>query len=124
MPFPSFVVPLQPQIAKPFPRAGWVYEEKASGWRILAVKRGRAVRLWSRTGRDHAARFPGVARAVPPLPGRDLLVDGEIAVFDAQLLSRFEYLTVVPPPELVITPPVYIAFDVLEVRCVISVLHR
>jgi ATP-dependent DNA ligase len=53
MPFPSFVVPMQPQLAKPFHRDGWVYEEKVDGWRILAAKRGAVVRLWSRTGRDH-----------------------------------------------------------------------
>jgi bifunctional non-homologous end joining protein LigD len=107
---------MQPQLAKPFHRDGWVYEEKVDGWRILAVKRGGVVRLWSRTGRDHADRFPDVSRAVAALPGRELVVDGEVAVFDEQLLSRFEYLTVPPPPEVVITPPVYVAFDVLQVR--------
>jgi hypothetical protein len=110
---------MQPQLAKPFHRDGWVYEEKVDGWRILAVKRGAVVRLWNRIGRDHAERFPDVARAVAALPGRELVVDGEVAVFDAQLVSRFEYLTVAPPPELVITPPVYIAFDVLQVGAVI-----
>ena len=106
---------MRPQVATPFHRDGWVYEEKVDGWRILAVKRGAVVRLWSRTGRDHAQRFPDVARAVAALPGREVVVDGEIAVFDAQLVSRFEYLTVAQP-ELMITPPVYIAFDVLQVR--------
>jgi ATP-dependent DNA ligase len=95
-----------PRLAKPFHRDGWIYEEKIDGWRILAVKRGRIVRLWSHTGRDHAHRFPDVARAVAALPGRERVVDGEVAVFDAQLLSRFQYLTMAPPPELVITPPV------------------
>jgi ATP-dependent DNA ligase len=56
-----------------------------------------------------------VERPVAALPGRELVIDGEVAVFDAQLLSRFEYLTVAPPPEVVITPPVYVAFDVLQV---------
>jgi ATP-dependent DNA ligase len=67
-------------------------------------------------GRDHARRFPEVARAVAALPGRDLVVDGEVAVFDTELVSRFEYLTVPPLPDAVIMPPVYIAFDVLLVR--------
>jgi ATP-dependent DNA ligase len=40
-------------------------------------------------------------------------VDGEVAVFDTEPASRFEYLTVSSPPDVVITPPVYIAFDVL-----------
>jgi ATP-dependent DNA ligase len=58
------------------------------------VKRDRVVELWSRAGRDYADRFQDVARAVAALPGRELMIDGEVAVFDAQLLSRFEYLTV------------------------------
>jgi hypothetical protein len=30
-PFPAFVVPMPPQLAKPFHRDGWVYEEKVDG---------------------------------------------------------------------------------------------
>ena len=28
------------QIAKPFHRPGWIYEEKYDGWRMLAYKTG------------------------------------------------------------------------------------
>ena len=38
------------QIAKPFHRPGWVYEEKVDGWRILAYKDAAGVRLVSRKG--------------------------------------------------------------------------
>jgi ATP-dependent DNA ligase len=31
--FPSFLAPMQPELAKPFPRDGWVYEETYDGWR-------------------------------------------------------------------------------------------
>jgi ATP-dependent DNA ligase len=104
-----YVVPIprdtdvQVALAKRFHRDGWVYEENVDGWRILAVKRGGVVRLWSRTGRDHARRFPALARGVAALPAREVVVDGEVAVFDTQLVSRFEYLTMPPPPDVVIT---------------------
>ena len=32
-------------IREPFHRAGWIYEEKVDGWRILAYKDGAHVRL-------------------------------------------------------------------------------
>jgi len=47
-----------------------VYDEKYDGWRILAYKDGDRVRLVSRNGRDHTARFAGVARAVAELRER------------------------------------------------------
>jgi bifunctional non-homologous end joining protein LigD len=43
------------------------------------------------------------------------VLDGEVAVFDAKLVSRFEFLAE-PHPEVATTPPVYIAFDVLYAR--------
>ena len=48
------ITPLAPVLAKPYHRPGWVWEEKLDGWRILAYKDARHVRLVSRTGRDHA----------------------------------------------------------------------
>ena len=35
------------QIAKPFHRAGWIYEEKVDGWRMVAHKVAGTVRLVS-----------------------------------------------------------------------------
>jgi ATP-dependent DNA ligase len=38
--------PVQPtQVKQPFHRDGWVYEEEIDGWRMLAYKDGRTVRL-------------------------------------------------------------------------------
>jgi hypothetical protein len=41
---------------------------KYDGWRMLAYKDGRTVRLVSRRGRDHTATFPDIALAVASLP--------------------------------------------------------
>ena len=105
------VVPLtvdliHPRRAKPFHRPGWVYEEKYDGWRIVAFKDGSRVRLVSRRGRDHTARFPNVATAIARLSPRSLILDGEICVFDAKLVSQF-HLLIDPGAELA-TPPVFI----------------
>jgi ATP-dependent DNA ligase len=80
------------QVPRPFHRPGWVYEEKVDGWRVLAYKNATGVRLVSRNGRDLTRRFPELAAAVADLESPTLVLDGEIAVFDRQLVSRFEWL--------------------------------
>jgi bifunctional non-homologous end joining protein LigD len=99
-------------VAKPFHRAGWVYEEKYDGWRVLAYKKGREVQLVSRAGRDLTRRFPELVTAVAALKAGTLLLDGEVAVFDSSLISRFEWLRGRPKSETA-TPVIYMAFDCL-----------
>ena len=57
---------------------------------MLAYKDGQRVRLVSRNGRDHTRRFAGIAAAVAALSARSLVLDGEVAIYDQQLRSRFE----------------------------------
>src|SRR5262249_50626188 len=102
-------------LVKPFHRPGWVYEEKVDGWRIIAYKTGPDVRLISRKGVEHTARFPHLVEAIASLPGKILILDGEVAVFDERLVLRFDLLAN-PDPEVLTTPPVYVAFDVLYAR--------
>lgn len=104
---------MQPTLVRqPLHRPGWVYEEKVDGWRIVAYKDGDRVQLISRNGVDHTHRFSGVARAVAKLSARTLVLDGEIAIYDEQLRSRFDWLRE-PDPDAVASPPVLMAFDVL-----------
>jgi len=102
-------------VSKPFHRPGWVYEEKYDGWRVVAYKNAERVRLVSRNGRDLTPRFRELAAAVGVLPARSLILDGEIAVFDTALISRFEWLRGQPKDETA-TPPMLIAFDCLYAR--------
>ncbi len=102
-------------IALPFHREGWVYEEKVDGWRMLAYKDGAAVKLVSRNGRDHTKRFPTITAAIRAMSAPTLVLDGEVAVFDRTLISRFEWLRHSAPPDLA-TPPIFMAFDCLYVR--------
>jgi bifunctional non-homologous end joining protein LigD len=110
------ITPMAPTfVALPFHRAGWVYEEKVDGWRMLAYKVARTVRLVSRNGRDHTSRFPGIVAALRKLDATGLILDGEVAVYDAQLVSRFEWLRHASPPELS-TPALFMVFDCLQAR--------
>jgi bifunctional non-homologous end joining protein LigD len=103
------------QVARPFHHPGWVYEEKVDGWRVLAYKDAAGVRLVSRNAQDLSRRFPELVTAVAALEVPTLLLDGEIAVFDRQLLSRFEWLRGRPKDEPA-TPPTLIALDCLYAR--------
>ena len=63
--------PMAPTLVRePFHRAGWVYEEKVDGWRIVAYKDGQRGRLVSHHGVDHTRRFPDLAPAGQEPGGR------------------------------------------------------
>jgi bifunctional non-homologous end joining protein LigD len=110
----SEYTPMAPtRVREPFHRNGWVYEEKVDGWRMLAYKDGGRVRLLSRSGRDHTRRFHDIATAVSKLPARSIVLDGEVAIYDQQLRSRFDWLRE-PDPDAIATPPMFMVFDVLH----------
>ena len=88
----------------------WVYEEKYDGIRALAYRTKKRVRLWSRNELDLTAGFPDVAAAVAALPGGDLVLDGELVIFDAKGVSRFQLLQ----RRGAGGRPVYAVFDLLE----------
>jgi bifunctional non-homologous end joining protein LigD len=92
---------------------GWVYKEKIDGYRMVAYKDDDGVRLISRNGRDHSRRFPELVKVLCGLKPKSFILDGEVAVFDEGLISRFEWLRTQPKDEPA-TLPVYIAFDILE----------
>jgi len=101
------------EISRPIHHAGWVYEEKVDGWRMVTTKAEGSVRLISRNGLDHTKRFPEVVKALTALKPATFTLDGEVAVYDQALISRFEWLRARPKDEPA-TLPVYMVFDVLE----------
>ena len=53
--------------------------------------------------------------ALRKLDANGIILDGEVAVYDAHLVSRFEWLRHAPPPDLS-TPPLFMVFDCLQAR--------
>jgi bifunctional non-homologous end joining protein LigD len=100
-------------VGAPFHRAGWVWEEKYDGIRLIAIKEGRRVRLLTRNDKDRTADFPDVAAALAALPAPTLVLDGEVVCFDAAGVSRFQLLQ---RGRAGGSPPIYVAFDCLHVR--------
>lgn len=88
----------------------WVFEEKYDGIRALAYRTRGKVRLWSRNELDLTAGFPNVAAAVAALPAGDLVLDGELVVFDKKGVSRFQLLQ----RRGAGAHPSYAVFDLLE----------
>jgi bifunctional non-homologous end joining protein LigD len=76
----------------PFNKANWIFEEKYDGVRMLAYKEGSKVSLISRNAIDRTERYPRIAEAIAKLKAETLALDGEIVIFDADEVSRFQFL--------------------------------
>ena len=75
-------------VEEPFDRAGWIYEEKYDGVRILAYKEGERISLMTRNGIDRTERYATVARAVAKLRPKTLLLDGEVVWWSIKRMFR------------------------------------
>ena len=69
-----------------------IHEIKHDGFRILARRRGRSIRLLTRNGHDFADRFPFVEAAIEALPIRSCVIDGEAIVCDDSGLAVFDLI--------------------------------
>ena len=79
-------------VGEPFDRPNWIFEEKYDGVRMLAYKESERVSLISRNGINRSDRYPEIARTVQGLKADTLVLDGEVIVFDAKNVSRFQLL--------------------------------
>lgn len=70
-----------------------MYEEKIDGYRMVVYKADGEVQLVSRNGRDHTRRFRELAKALSGLKPKSFTLDGEVAVFDRDLMNLADVLT-------------------------------
>lgn len=99
--------------------AGWSYEFKWDGVRVLAQFGGRSPRLWARSGTAVTAAYPEIAGL--DIPG-DSLVDGEMVVLDAagrpsftRLAERMHVRDTTKAARLAASlPATYMIFDLLR----------
>lgn len=89
-------VRIAPQLASPASSppvgAGWAYEIKLDGYRLLARCAEDQVSLYTRNGHDWTARLPALASALSQLRLAGAWIDGEIAVTDAAGRTSFALL--------------------------------
>jgi bifunctional non-homologous end joining protein LigD len=106
----------KPQLAtavtRPPEGAGWIFEPKLDGYRLLCrIEDGRAT-LLTRRGHDWTERFEAIAAAARALPCRSALIDGEAVVYDGNGVSSFQRLQNALTSSS--APIVLVAFDLVH----------
>jgi len=86
---------LQPMLATltdaPFDDAGWIFEDKYDGFRMVAEIKGGKVTLYSRNGKIISHSYIEVAKALEGVKG-DAVIDGELVALDKNGISHFQLL--------------------------------
>lgn len=78
--------------APPFGLAGWLYEIKFDGYRLVAGIDAGKVQLATRNGADATRWFPEVVAGLATLAGGPHVLDGEVCVLDGLGRSDFNRL--------------------------------
>ena len=71
------------------PVGDWLYELQFDGYRALAFKAGKEVRLISRNRTNLGDDYPRLIDTLKSLAAKQAIIDGEIAALDDQGRSSF-----------------------------------
>jgi bifunctional non-homologous end joining protein LigD len=104
-----FIEPMKALPVEKLPEGDWLYEVKYDGYRALAFKDGKDVRMVSRNKK--AFDYPQLLDALKLLPAERVIFDGEIAALDEKGRSSFQLLQIFKSSGDV--PLVYYVFDLL-----------
>ncbi len=86
----AFVAPQLARVVPSVPSGNqWLHEIKFDGYRLIAVKHKKSVRLFTRNQIDWTDRFQPLADHLAGLTNKDFVLDGEAVVFDGKGRSRF-----------------------------------
>ncbi len=98
---------------------GWMFGRKLDGMRCIAYRKGKSIRLMSRTKHLLNASFPEIADVLAGKEADDFIIDGEVVALDEAGKTRFEMLQprmgLENPEEALKTgvPVYYYIFDIL-----------
>jgi len=95
-------------IKKLFNNPGWLYELKLDGYRIIAIKNKKDIKLYSRKSLDYSKYYPVVIKSLTNIP-HDAVLDGELVVPDEKGRPSFDLLQKYREG----MPIVYYLFDLL-----------
>ena len=87
----------------------FLYEIKWDGYRIISYVEKGKVRMDSRSALNYTEKYPNVAKALKDLK-HDVVMDGEVVVFNEQGMPDFDALQLYNGKE---TPISYCVFDIL-----------
>jgi bifunctional non-homologous end joining protein LigD len=94
-PLPAgFIEPCRPT-SSPTPPSGeeWAHEIMHDGFRIIARKEDKRVRLYGRTGNDLTDRFPLIVEAMAYLGANSCTVDGEAVACGDDGIASFDRIS-------------------------------
>ncbi|MBA3729859.1 MAG: ATP-dependent DNA ligase [Sphingomonas sp.] len=114
------IAPMEALLAEALPdEPGWQFEPKWDGFRCIAVREGDAVDLWSKSGKPLGRYFPEVVAMLARLRASRFVLDGELLISGADVVSFDALQLRLHPAESRIrklseaTPAMMIAFDCL-----------
>lgn len=117
------VEPMEALLAERLPEgAGWQYEPKWDGFRCLAVREGKDVAMWSKSGKPLARYFPEVQAMLAGLKTKRFTIDGELLIAQGGAIAFDALQMRLHPAESRIrklsaeTPAMFMAFDCLEME--------
>jgi ATP-dependent DNA ligase len=87
----GFIAPCLPTSAA-HPPSGepWLHEIKHDGFRVIARKDGKRVKLYSRPGNDLTHRFPLIVEALAGLRPQSCIIDGEAVACGDDGIASFD----------------------------------
>jgi bifunctional non-homologous end joining protein LigD len=91
----SSVEPMYASIGTEIPAAGWTFEPKFDGIRVLAFAGDGEATLITRNGKNKSAQFPEIVEALESIAAKkkkDFVIDGEIVALIDGKPSRFQEL--------------------------------
>jgi bifunctional non-homologous end joining protein LigD len=88
-----FIAPCLPsRAASPPAGPGWLHEIKHDGFRLLVLREGERVKLFTRRGFDFSSRYPMIVATALSLPATSFLIDGEAVACGDDGLPAFDLL--------------------------------
>jgi bifunctional non-homologous end joining protein LigD len=108
----SFIEPMKAMKVNELPAGDWLYEMKFDGYRALAFKADKAVRLISRNRNSFNDDYSVLVDSLKSLKTKSCTIDGEITALDENGRSSFQLLQGYGKAKH--TPFVYYAFDLLS----------
>jgi bifunctional non-homologous end joining protein LigD len=78
----------------PHPPSGeaWLHEIRHDGFRVIARKNDKRVKLYSRPGNDLTYRFPLIVEALAKLRSRSCIIDGEAVACSEDGIACFDHV--------------------------------
>jgi bifunctional non-homologous end joining protein LigD len=90
---PHFVTPMKARLTAKLPdQKSWFFEVKFDGIRVIAIKNGRDIELFSRKPRDLTDEYPDIVQALAKVRANDFAMDGEVVALDDKGRSSFQLL--------------------------------